>query len=199
MLFRLLTTRPRPVWSLDFRIRAAPSVALFVRALTGKEDAAAFTSSWDEPEEIQNGVAARNLVTVALCDAQARPMLDYDHTGQLDERELYQLALAVMGGLNIVSPVFWRCAIDAWRAKLRSGAQHFTNVADMMTMAESGEPTYDLGTRQWRPDRYYGAPLCDLTDGQILAYDAAQLAYRDKVPKAKEQKWPKANIPQSPR
>lgn len=126
-------------------------------------------------------------------------MLDYSHTGQLEERELFMLAVAVTSGLNVVSPTMWRCNIDAWRMKLRKGAQHATNVADMMTMAESGEPTYDLGTRQWRPDRYYGAPLCDLTDGQILAYDAAQLAYRDKLPKAKEQRWPKQKVPRSPR
>lgn len=107
------------------------------------------------------------------------------------------LALAVVRGLNVVSPAMWRCHVDGWRKVLRDGARHPSNVPDMMTMAESGEPTHDLGTRQWRPDRYYGAALRDLTDGQIMAYDAAQLAYKDVVPKAKEQLWPKPMIPKS--
>ena len=140
----------------------------------------------------------RNVVSVALCDARARPLLTYDQTGLMNDTDLARLAIAVAQGLNVISPVMWRSNIDAWRKRLKEGASHFTNVADMIAMAESGEAMADLGTRQWRPDRYYGVPIADLTDGQVMAYDAAQLAYRDKVPKAREQAWPKPNTPKSP-
>jgi hypothetical protein len=194
VLFRLLTSRPRPVWPLDYRIRAAPDVALFVCGLTGREDASAWADNYDEPEALRRGITMGKLVAVALCDSGATRMLDYGHTGQLDPVELATLAIHVTKALNIVSPTMWRCDISAWRERLRAGAQHFTNVADMMAMAESGEPTAEMGIRQWSPDRYYGIPICELTDGQILAYDAAQLAYRDRVPK-KEKKWPTLPTP----
>ena len=135
-------------------------------------------------------MVSRRVVVAGLCDARGVPVLTYDDTGNLDTHELNGLSLAVVGGLNVVSPVMWRCDVDAWRKVLQQGAGHPSNVADMMAMAESGEPAGDLGTRHWRPDRYFGCAVRELTDGQVMAYDAAQLAYRDKVPKAKEKQWP---------
>lgn len=182
---------------MEFTLSAAPSVALFVRGLCGREDAHAFNSGWGESDDVRLSISARHVTTLALCDARARPLLGYEHTGQLDGHELHKLALAVVAGLNVISPAIWRCNIDAWKKTLTKGANHFTNVADMMAMAESGEPTYDLGTRHWRPDRYFGAALCELTDGQILAYDSAQIAYKGAIPKAKEKQWPKQKNPPS--
>lgn len=136
------------------------------------------------------------LVTVALCDEQGVPLLSREHTGMLYETDLAHLAIAVTKALNVCSPVMWRCNTDAWRKALSNGAQHTTNISDMMAMAESGEPLGNEGGHRWRPDRYYGAPVCELTDGQVMAYDAAQSAYVDKVPKKKQEKqWPKLPTP----
>ena len=47
---------------------------------------------------------------------------------------------------------------------------------DVVLMAEAVEHGYRRLTP--RPDIYWGVPLCQLTDGQLMAYRAARTVYR---------------------
>lgn len=85
------------------------------------------------------------------------------------------LAAAVWGGLHICSPIVGYCNSDDWLVVLRSGAQAGPNLYAASNAADSRDLVLGWSgrARMPRPDRYYGLPVCRLTDGQLLAYDAA--------------------------
>lgn len=81
------------------------------------------------------------------------------------------LSGAVMAGLGTISPLYGWSNIDAWLTALERGSRHPSNAAARETMRISHDIT--LGSKAFflpRPDRFYGLPLCALTDGQLLAF-----------------------------
>ena len=147
---------------------------MWCRALRGFEDADAFAEGGAESvADIRGAAIARRIVVAALCDEHGHPLLSYGQTGIMTSNELEGLSLAVQGGLDTISPTYWRHNIDAWHTALKKGAAHSTNVGETIQIGICG----DMGGA--REDIYFGLPIADLTDGQRMAFTAARVAYTE--------------------
>jgi len=74
------------------------------------------------------------------------------------------------GPIGVVSPTYNRSDSAAWGERLRAGASHDSNMAETLLLGQA----FDWTGGGEQPDRYFGAPLADLTDGQLMAYRAAR-------------------------
>ena len=175
-LFRLLLRRPRPVLPLVFRFAFAPHVALAVRGLTAYEDAEISDVPPDDPTG--RSLIARRLIAAVLL-ADGRPAFtDADAVGGLTEHEIAALGDAVVKAAHVVSPMRNKVDLAAWDDALQKGARHPQNIGVTMAIAAATEPLVapQKLLRLSAPERYFGAPIADLTDGQLLAYYAAKAA-----------------------
>lgn len=158
-LFRLLTKRPRPTLPLP-SLSFAPQIQLAVRAYSSAEE-----GSWAD-QGPRHALAAIVQATVlwrgvtALTEAQVSRMLP---------RDFAELTHAVAEAHAVASPTYTRCDTDAWFDVLLAGARHHTNYSTAILLGQS----YDWTGGGEQPDRYFGVPLADLTDGQVMAYRAA--------------------------
>ena len=72
---------------------------------------------------------------------------------------------------TIQNPRQWK----EWEMALEKGVKHASNATETMRIASC----YDVAVgfagvaRHRRPDRYFGMPVADLTEGQALAFDTA--------------------------
>jgi hypothetical protein len=156
-------------------------VSLWLRALTGAQDASAFQNGFLHPvSEFQSVAAARHLIAAALCDQHGAPLLSYEQSGRMTVGEAQALGGAVIDGLERISPAYWRSNIDAWAAALKRGAQHHTNIGATIQIGQCHDIVsgMSIGTSA-RPDRYFGKPVIHLTDGQLMAFAAARAAYSE--------------------
>lgn len=174
-LFRLLLGRPRPVLPLALRLPFAPDVALAVQGLTALEDAEVVDVDPDLPPEILRSTIARRLIAAALL-ADGRPAFaSAEDVGALTEPEVRALSNAVFRAAHVVSPV--RRAVDtkAWHDRLVEGAKHRVNrsTAEAIFLSTQTIVWPRAVTHEPAPDRYFGMPLADLTDGQLMVYSAA--------------------------
>ena len=95
----------------------------------------------------------------------------------LSDTEATDVSAAALGALRIISPSFRACDYDAWLAKLTIGAGHWTSRPQAAALAVCIDVAAGMTTRITpRPDRYFGLPMGQLTDGQWLAYRAARQA-----------------------
>lgn len=65
---------------------------------------------------------------------------------------------------------------DNWIARLKEGALSGLNQTAAVAMAESRDMVAHFNAKPSllpRPERYFGRPACDLTEGQLWAYRAA--------------------------
>jgi hypothetical protein len=174
-LFRLLLGRPRPVLPIAFRFPWAPDVALAVRGLTALEDASAGDVDPDLPEAVRRSEVTRRLIASWLL-ADGRPALSPEDVGDIDEGEADALLGAILPAARIVSPQYRTADTEAWGEALKKGAKHPSNRALAGLVAFSAEVVAGFGVTAQisAPDRYFGIPYADLTDGQIMAYQAAK-------------------------
>jgi len=168
-LFRLLAGRDRARWPIE--VPALGVSGLFVLALTGPELAELVDDSLelDSPLERQQRDAV--IARVVWCDgAPAWPTPDAFDAPEEVAEEIWR---GVVDALSRCSPVYGRCDSVRWEARLRAGARHVSNW--QLTRGILDSATHIALTDQWvgQPDRFYGRPMCDLTDGQLLAFDAA--------------------------
>lgn len=181
-LFRLLLGRPRPVIPLDFRFPFAPDLALAVRGLTALEDAEVVDVDRTLPAESIQNTIQRRVVTATLL-ANGRPAFAAaDDVDALTEAEFAVLSSHVFRAAHTISPMRRSVNIQAWRDRLVEGAKHRSNISAASTVFMSTQTL--VGPRSFihehAPDRYFGLPLADLTDGQLMAY-AAAVAVFDKA------------------
>jgi len=172
-LFRLLVQRPRAEMPIAFRF-AGIDEPLAVRALRGPESSA----QWPEeglPASVAEGRHLAGLIAAALRHRGAPVFETPEQASDLAPGEFYALAGAVVEALSVISPLLGRVDRDAWLTTLAKGAWHPSNRVDAEAMCLAHDVV--LGSKVYyhpRPDRYYGAPLCELTDGQMLAFTAAR-------------------------
>ena len=172
-LYRLLTARPRPTWPLAFRFGFAPDTRLWVRALRGAEEEAAVDAAEGIQDPHQRLARIRSeLVAITVWTPDGPAFGSADDVGGLLQHEADQLGQQVLAGLATVSPTYGRSAWRAWAKALEQGAEHPSNIADAMLRGQCADQ--GAGGSTPRPDLYFGAPLADLTDGQIMAYRAAR-------------------------
>lgn len=175
-LFRLLLRVPRAVLPIDYRVPAAPHVALSVRALTGPEE----SSAWDDARAMRT-TSARNSTLVAgliersLWTPSGKAFASVEQVGQLDTHAATQLGAQVVAALCIVSPTYGSIDYRAWLRRLEQGARHISNAHQSAMIAECVDVSLGSGVR-WttpRPDRFFGLRTGALTDGQHLVFSAA--------------------------
>lgn len=173
-LFRLLSTRERPCVDLGYRLPLAPDVLLRVQGLRGPEMAAAYHV--DSPDRMRGAsTAAARVVACSLLDDDGLAFGSAGDLGGLTLSELTQLGGAVHAALATISPTYGRSDIGAWSARLTEGAKDDGNYFTAITMANCTDVVMGMGGAAYmpRPDRYYGKPVIELTDGQLMAYRAA--------------------------
>jgi hypothetical protein len=163
-LFRLLIARPRPTWPLEYRAPFAPNVALHVQALRGTEELSALDGAYGcSRTDPKWRDAMSRLVSLALYTPEGRAFSSVADMDLILDEEFFALTRAVSVGLGVVSPTYYSSDHHQWDQVLQKGARHFTNAAEM----------YLLGGCETARE-YYGTPLADLTDGQLMAYRAAR-------------------------
>lgn len=177
-LFRSLLSR-RPEIPIRFRLQAAPSAILVVRAVTSL----AFLQARDRAEEadIPPEARAKRLMREVLAEVLwtggRRAFANGAEVGALMAREGNDLGLAVLDAIDTICPTFERSDVDAWISALKKGAEHPTNRVVAASLGGSvdiilsgnGKPIY-FG----RPERYFGLPTQDLLDGHLMAFAAAR-------------------------
>jgi len=175
-LFRLLLGRPRPTLPIAFRFPWAPEVAFSVRGLTALEDAMAGDVPAEGPDELWHSEVVRRLLAFWVLADGAPAFQDADAVGALEELEIAALWRATRPATAIISPQYRTANTDAWQDALDAGARHPSNRALAGLIHYSSELAIGFGatTRVSAPDRYFGLPYADLTDGQIIAYQAAK-------------------------
>lgn len=167
-LFRLLVARPRPEQPIAFRFAGVEHAPLVVRAPLACEVNAAL-------DVAPSDAAAAALVAVSLYADGARLFGSAADVLDLPDVELPALTRDVLSALARIAPMYGRCNEPAWHEALVRGSQHPSNRTAWRALA--GSVDIVLGAKRpiyvERPDRYFGVPLADLTDGQWMAFRAA--------------------------
>ena len=174
-LFRLLIGRPRPVLPIAYRFPGI-SVPLSVRGLRGAELHEATDAAGDlDVEAIRSDATAAGIIAASLL-AQGEPVFaSAGDVLDLDESTFYGVRNAVLDALGIVSPIYSVSPHGLWLERLAKGAQHSSNHATASAMVSAHDVL--LGAKAFfieRPHQFFGMPLADLTDGQLMAFRAAR-------------------------
>jgi hypothetical protein len=98
--------------------------------------------------------------------------------GCLDDRTVLDLTMATMAALDVCSPSYTRSDWKAWELALVNGASDRSNITHAMHMTMCADVTIGFGgsCTIGRPDRYFGLPVAELTDGHLMAFEAARTA-----------------------
>lgn len=177
-LWRTLIQRQRASWPLRFRVRGAESLSLSVVALRGLEAAEALDVLGEDPSRVASDKMGG---LIAACVAvHGKPAFRSSaDVGMLDETEVRTLGVEVYETLARISPVMHVIDLPAWQRALKDGAMHVGNMLTSVRVAACVDIVggFQKVVRVARPDRWFGMPIADLTDGQLLAYDAARAAF----------------------
>lgn len=173
-LFRILLQRPRAVAPLPRRITGAEHVALRVRAISGLDEAA-IADAADGAGPIAGSRAAAELLVRALLTDDGPAFASASDVGALMDFEAMALAREVRAVLDVISPTYVRSDVGAWAATLKKGAYAAVNWAETLVIGGCVDYAFGMGFGRFteRPDRYFGLPLAEMTDGQWMAYRAA--------------------------
>lgn len=169
-LFRLLAA-PVVVLPLAYRLHFATDQPLAVCGLR----AADVQAIRDDAEHLdpftRQGATAAGIIAASLL-SRGRPVFRSGREVMgLPHETFAGLSSAVMTGLGTISPLQGWSNIDAWLTALERGSRHPSNAGARETMRVAHDIV--VGNRvvfNPRPDRYFGLPLCALTDGQLLAF-----------------------------
>lgn len=180
ILFRILLQTPRPIRKISYRIPKLEHIELFVRGLRGIEEAAAVDLAEESHiDEARMSLGTSALIATSLCDSSGGlcfssnrgPML------ALSEDEFRDLLIVVTEALRIVSPTYHRINFNSWSLKLRNGAKSPPNQKEAVKMSYCVD--YGIKGMLYRPDRYFGMPMKDITDGQMIAYESGVAAIKE--------------------
>lgn len=179
-LFRLLIQRPRPRLPLTWRASAAPHVALYVVALRGVEQEEAHDASKARggPPDVQQRALWAELAVRSLRTDDGPALGSAAQLDGLPGHEGAALLGALATALATISPTYGWSDWPAWDRALRKGAEHRSNYGEALTMGACAD-FGAMGGSSPRPDRYYGLPVADITDGQLMAYRAARAVFLD--------------------
>jgi hypothetical protein len=177
-LFRLLLARPYAVAPLTYRIRGAEAIPLRVRALRSADELAISDASVGAPA-IAGSCAASELVLRALLAPGGPAFASVETVDAMGTDEVMRLASAVRAALNVISPTYVLADSALWMARLKEGAR--ANWSEALSLGGCSDVAYGFGVGRAteRPDRYFGIPLADMTDGQWMVYRAARAVFEE--------------------
>ena len=145
---------------------------LFVRALKSIEYAEVFEQEHEVKQVMTSRVTA-GLIATSVVTTRGRAFNSSTEVLGLSDGEVSQFGLEVLRALHAISPTYHHSNVEAWRMALKEGAQHGSNITEALTMYRSCDRVGMNGVAWERPDRYFGLPMCELTDGQLLVYSAS--------------------------
>jgi hypothetical protein len=169
-LFRVLLRVPRPTLPVLLPLSGAEGGAFFARALTSLEVCNITDESELKHLAIRSAHERARFIAAGLYDDEGPVFYDPAEVLDLDEDTFLMLSAVVLPALWTISPVYGLIDSEAWVRRLKAGAEHPSNMrlAYRLAMCRDG----------WngapRPERYFGLPVCELTDGHWLCYDAAK-------------------------
>lgn len=189
VLFRLLLKTPRPELPVAIPLRGAGG-AFSVRAITGLELFSARDDSKAAPGPLRRSRLAQQLISLCLYQGGSPVFGSPDQVGRLDEDDYTALSNAVLPAVSTISPAYGLSDSGAWESRLFAGANHPTNLrrAEMLggccerrtVIGVCGKQTTCTTVTTDRPDRFFGLPFAQLTDGHVLCYRAARRLMRDR-------------------
>lgn len=173
-LFRLLTRSPRAYLPVKIPTLQAGSCGAFrVYALTPDEELDCAEAADDVPEQSRRDVLLAELVARSLYldgspyFASAADMLD------MYEDDFARVAGATWQALSVIAPSYSRVDSLAWDMVLCRGAKHYRNYRRSMALALCIDIVPMSKAKLPRPDRFFGVPMGEVTDGQWMAFRAA--------------------------
>ena len=173
LLFRLHAS-PSPRYPIAHRLSAIPTVPLYARALTPLEREAVADAARGAPEGVDATNYAVALFAAVVMTREGRPVFaSEDEAGSLGEGEALALYRATRVALDVIAPSFASSHTKAWKASLTQGARAHLAIAHRMYSCSDVTLGYGASMRTGRPDRYWGKPVCELTDGQVMAFASA--------------------------
>lgn len=181
-LFRLLLARPYAVTPIVYRIRGAEHIPLRVRALSASDEMAIADVGEARPNT-RASACASELVRRALLAPGGPAFASAEEVDQMPIESVLSLAKAVREALNIISPTYALAEVALWDARLKEGAR--ANWSEAIALGGCSDIAFGFksGRLTERPDRYFGLPLADMTDGQWMAYRAARAVYEENQKK----------------
>ena len=131
---------------------------------------------------------AVGIVCAALMADGERAFSCPEEIFRLHKEEVSAIYSEVSLALSEISPLYASIDHVEWTRVLKEGALHRTNIATAWLMAECVDIVAlgDSPIKLSRPDRYYGIPLVEMTDGQRLAFSAAREAIDELSKKSEE-------------
>lgn len=161
------------------RFEVMPDVPLYVVGLRGTEEQAAVDlAEGIQPNESRVNRILNELLVRSLWTSEGPVFSSVEDIGALTIDESESLLVEASIALSTISPTYSRQSVDeadAWTNVLEAGAKHHSNTAEMVLLG--GAVQYGFHGITHRPDLYWGLPLSDLTDGQLMAYRAARAVY----------------------
>lgn len=195
-VFHSLIRRPRPRAPLAYRYPRIPDVAFHVVALTPFELAEALDVDADgEPSEVVSDRALARMVVAGLRDDHGPALASEEQASRMPQRSWCDMMEAAVRGIAGIMPSRALCSAEdwaEWRRVLDKGARAGGNIGEAFRMRDCHDIAVGWGgvARRYRPDRYYGLPIADLTDGHLLAFDIAVAAAEEIQKKASASREP---------
>jgi hypothetical protein len=130
------------------------------------------------PPEVAADRAIAAVVTAALWTPQGPAFADPSQAAGMPQREWARLMDAALRALYGVMPARAFCNAAQWKeweTALGKGAMHPANLTEMVRIHSCCDIAVGVAGHATirRPDRYFGIPVADLTEGQQAAFDAA--------------------------
>jgi hypothetical protein len=98
----------------------------------------------------------------------------------LDDVEIGRLCRSVTDALDIIGPWIPYSSHGDWVERLAIGAMHPTNIIRAQALSSSIDSGFTHTVP--RPDRFFGVPLDDVTEGQWMAFRAARKSFNRRKP-----------------
>jgi len=170
-LFRTLcSVARRPRWRVSFAALELPD--LYVEAMTGHELEELLPIGEDMTSK--QDVVLDELVVRCLHNADGSPAFaSVEQFGLAPHEDALRISNATLEALGVMSPIYGRSDLRAWEVVLREGSQHPSNHALRRGIIESASHLAMTAHFMPQPDRFFGMPLGQLTDGQWMGFATA--------------------------
>lgn len=182
-LFRALLQRPRATAAL---VVPGFDVGLSVRALTAQDEAEIGDAGKGFNQDRARMQCASELLLRAVLTDGMPAFATAADIDALYEHEALKIAKAARAALDTMSPTYsGRFDVTAWRRALVEGAKDYSNITQALVLGGCIDVSYGYGIRHTveRPDRYFGVPIAEITDGQMMAYRAGREVYMEHTKK----------------
>lgn len=167
-LFRAVLAGALPI---KYRIVGAESIALSVRAPSMIVSANILPLLANPGLEWIDGM----LLLETLIANGAPAFRSIEQIGCLSIDEAATLGREAWQMLKVCAPTYAGSDVMAWERVIAEGAKHPTNWTIMHTLGRSGGPDTIA------PEQWFGKPISELSDGQIMVFNVCRAIYIERV------------------